>query len=217
MKTRYFGICWALVLLMLVAMVIAYPHLPDQVPTQWNGQNQVSDYSSRWSLFLLGPGAMAGIILLFAALPWLSPRRFEVDTFKSTYLYIMLLAVSFIAYIDALILWSALVGPVNIARTCFGGVSLLIALMGNKMGKVRRNFWIGVRTPWTLANERVWNATHRFAAKAMVLAGVGGLIVALVSTQYWLYVVIILLGCLSPVLYSFVYYKRLERSGQLET
>jgi uncharacterized membrane protein len=201
---------------MLVAMVIAYPHLPDQVPTQWNGQNQVSDYSPRWSLFLLGPGMMAGIILLFAAFPWLSPKRFEVDTFKFTYLYIMLLAVSLIAYTDALILWSALAGPVNIARTCFGGVSLLFALMGNVMGKVRRNFWIGVRTPWTLASERVWNATHRFAAKAMVLAGVGGLIAALVSTRFWLYLVIILLGCLSPVLYSFVCYKRLERTGQLE-
>jgi uncharacterized membrane protein len=201
---------------MLVVMVIAYPHLPDRVPTQWNGQNQPCDYSARWSLFLLGPGMMAGIILLFAALPWLSPKRFEVDTFKSTYLYIMLLAVSFMACIDALILWSALVGAVNIARTCFGGVSLLFALLGNVMGKVRRNFWIGVRTPWTLANERVWNATHRFAAKAMVLAGVAGLIVALVSAQWWLYLVIILLGSLSPYLYSFVYYKRLERSGQLE-
>jgi uncharacterized membrane protein len=67
-----------------------------------------------------------------------------------------------------------------------------------------------------LASERVWNATHRFAAKAMVLAGVGGLIAALVSTRFWLYLVIILLGCLSPVLYSFVCYKRLERTGQLE-
>ena len=160
---------------------------------------------------------MAGIILLFAALPWLSPKRFEVDTFKSTYLYIMLLAVSFIAYEATLILWSALAGPVNIARTCIGAVSLLIALLGNVMGKVRRNFWVGVRTPWTLANERVWNATHRFAAKAMVLTGVAGLIVVLANASFWLFLGILLLGCLSPVLYSLVYYKRLERSGQLET
>ena len=217
MKKRYFGICWALVLLVLIAVVIAYPRLPDRVPTQWNGQNQACGYSSRGSLFLWGPGFMTGMILFFTALPWLSPKRFEVNTFKSTYLYIMVLAVGFMAYINILILWSALSGPINIARTCMGGVSILIALMGNVMGKVRRNFWVGIRTPWTLANERVWNATHRFAAKAMVLVGVAGLIVALGSALIWAWIAMILAGLLSPVLYSLIYYKRLERRGQLES
>lgn len=215
MKTPYYGICWALVLLVLIAQVIAYPHLPDQVPTHWNGRNQANGYSSRGSLFLWGPGLMTGMILVFAALPWLSPKRFEVDTFKSTYLYIMVLGVGLLAYTNALILWSALSGPINMVRACLGGVSVLIALMGNVMGKVRRNFWVGIRTPWTLANERVWNATHRFAAKAMVLVGAAGLIVGFVSELFWVWFAIILVGLLSPVLYSLIYYKRLERSGQL--
>jgi uncharacterized membrane protein len=218
MKTRYFGIYWALVLLMLIALVIAYPHLPDRVPTHWNGQNRVNGYSSRGSLFLWGPGLMTGIMLLFAALPWLSPKRFEVDTFKSTYLYIMVLAVGFLAYTNALILWSALSGPINMVRACLGGVSVLMALMGNVMGKVRRNFWVGIRTPWTLASERVWNATHRFAAKAMVLVGAAALVVALSGALFWVWFAMVLVGgLLSPVLYSLICYKRLERRGQLET
>jgi uncharacterized membrane protein len=89
--------------------------------------------------------------------------------------------------------------------------------MGNVMGKVRRNFWVGIRTPWTLASERVWNATHRFAGKAMVLVGVAGLIVGLGSELYWAWLAMILAGLLSPVLYSLIYYKRLERRGQLES
>jgi uncharacterized membrane protein len=137
----------------------------------------------------------------------------------------MVLAVGFMAYVNILILWSALSGPINIARACLGGVSILIALMGNVMGKVRRNFWVGIRTPWTLANERVWNATHRFAAKAMVLVGVAGLIVALSSTLFvalgsaliWVWFAMVVSGLLSPVLYSLIYYKRLERGGQLDS
>jgi uncharacterized membrane protein len=216
MKTRYFEICGALVLAALVATLIAWPHLPEKVPTHWNGHGQVDGYGSRASLFLW-PGITAAMLLLFAVLPWLSPRHFEILTFQSTYLYLMLIFASELTYINALNLWAALSGHVNIVRAMIGGISLFFALMGNVMGKVRRNFYVGVRTPWTLANERVWNATHRFAAKAMVLAGVAGLIVALASAQFWLWIGIILLGGLSPVLHSLVYYKRLERSGQLET
>jgi uncharacterized membrane protein len=216
MRNRYFGVCWGLVLVTLVVMVIVYPHLPASVPTHWNAQNQVNGYSPRWALFLWGPGFMAGITGLFAALPWLSPRPFAVESFRGTCLYIMLLVVGLLAYVQALILWSALSGPLNIEGAGLGAVSLFLALLGNVMGKVRRNFWIGIRTPWTLANERVWNSTHRFAAKAMVLTGVAGLIVALVGAMFWLWISVILLGVLSSALYSLIYYKHLERRGQLE-
>jgi len=215
MKARYFGICGALVLAALVATLIALPHLPAKVPAHWNGHGQVDGYGPRGSIFLW-PGIMAGLLLVFAVLPWLSPKHFKVDTFESTYLYLMLVCMSLVTYINALTLWTQWSGHVNIVRAMIGGISLFFALMGNVMGKVRRNFWVGIRTPWTLANERVWNATHRFAAKTMVLAGVVGLIVALASEQFWLWIGIILLGGLSPAFYSLVYYKRLERSGQLE-
>jgi uncharacterized membrane protein len=216
MKRRYFAICGALVLAALIATLIAYPHLPETIPTHWNGHGQVDGYGSRSSIFFW-PGLMAVLLLVFAALPWLSPKHFQIDTFESTYLYLVLICMSLVTYINALTLWAQWSRHVNIVPAMMGGISLLFALMGNVMGKVRRNFWVGFRTPWTLANERVWNATHRFGAKIMVLAGVVGLIVALASEQFWLWIGIILLGAIIPALYSLVYYKRLERSGQLET
>jgi uncharacterized membrane protein len=87
--------------------------------------------------------------------------------------------------------------------------------MGNVMGKVRRNFFIGVRTPWTLANERVWYATHRFAAKSMVAAGILAFIAAITGAPFLICLVLILLGVLTPVVYSLICYKGLERRGQL--
>jgi len=73
------------------------------------------------------------------------------------------------------LLWAAVAGPIDITRALLAGVLLMLALIGNVLGKVRRNFWIGVRTPWTLANERVWNDTNRLAGRLFVAAAVVGL------------------------------------------
>jgi uncharacterized membrane protein len=100
-------------------------------------------------------------------------------------------------------------------RAILGGVCLLFALLGNVMGKVRRNFFIGVRTPWALANERVWNATHRFAAKTFVLGGVIGFALTAVGVKGWLPFAVLMAGALIPVGYSLLVYKQLERRGEL--
>jgi uncharacterized membrane protein len=118
---------------------------------------------------------MAGMMLLMNFIPWLSPKNFEVDSFRSTYLQVMLMLVSMLAYFFAAIPWAGVGHSLNVGRAIVGGVCLLIALLGNLMGKIRRNFYIGVRTPGALANERVWNATHRCAAKTLVAAGLAGL------------------------------------------
>jgi uncharacterized membrane protein len=83
------------------------------------------------------------------------------------------------------------------------------------MGKVQRNFYIGIRTPWTIADERVWNATHRLAAKTLVLGGLTGLIFALAGSWPWLCLVAVLAGAFVPAIYSLVYYKQLERRGEI--
>jgi immunity protein, SdpI family len=199
----------------LAATVVAYPHLPDFVPTHWNIHGQPNRYGPKWSLYVLGPGIMAGIVLLTWLLPWLSPKRFEVDSFRSTYLQIMLMMAGMMACVDAVILWTSLGHTVNMGRTILGGICLLFALMGNVMGKVRRNFFVGVRTPWSLANERVWNATHRLAAKTFVLAGLAGMALIAMGLNGWPPLIALLAGALIPVFYSLYFYKQLERRGEL--
>jgi uncharacterized membrane protein len=100
-------------------------------------------------------------------------------------------------------------------RALVGGACLAIVMCGNLMGKIRRNFYMGVRTPWALANERVWNATHRLAAKTMVAGGLVGLALTAASPNFWLVLVVLMFGLLTPAMYSFVFYKQLERRGEL--
>jgi uncharacterized membrane protein len=213
-RNYYFLIVAAMIVATLVVTALLYPHLPDQIPEHWNFKGEIDHYGSRRSVFML-PGFMAGVLLLFAVLPWLSPKRFEVDTFRSTYLYVMVLVVALIAYLHGLILWAALSRPLNMTRSFMGVLFLFLILVGNVLGKVKRNFYIGVRTPWTLASEKVWYATHRFAAKAFVAAGFLGLLTIIVGAPPVVGFSILIAAALASIIFSLVYYKRLERLGEL--
>jgi uncharacterized membrane protein len=99
-----------------------------------------------------------------------------------------------------------------------GGMFLFFALMGNVLGKVRRNFWVGVRTPWTLASEAVWVRTHRQTAWVWVAGGTVGFLAILAGVPPLLALILVLPPLvLYPVVYSLVLYKRLEREGKLGT
>lgn len=198
----------------LLTLLVAYPHLPNIVPTHWNVRGEANGFSPKWALFAIFPGMMAGLMALFAALPWLSPQRFEVDSFRLTYLYIMVIVMGLLLYVEGVTLWTALSGKTNPGSAIIGGICLLTSLLGNVMGKVRRNFYIGIRTPWTLADERVWNATHRFAAKTFFWAGVAGLAMTLFGAPPVAAFVAVMCGVLLPVVYSLIIYKQLERSGE---
>ena len=216
MTTQRYYLCAAAVILAVFAgTVVAYPHLPATVPIHWDARGHVNGWGPKWSLFIFGPGLIAFMVLLFSVLPWLSPKKFEIDSFRAAYLYIMIVVVAMLAYIHILVLCAALGVALDMTRAIEGGICLLIALLGNVMGKVRRNFFVGIRTPWTLANEQVWNATHRFAAKTLFAAGVIGLLAVILRAAFWAPMAAILVGALVPAVYSLVIYKQLERRGNL--
>jgi uncharacterized membrane protein len=190
MKNRYLMMCATVVAATLAFTLAIYAQLPARIPTHWNLYGQIDAFGPRGFVFL-HTGFMVGFMLLWTVLPSLSPKRFTVDTFNATYWQICLVIVAMLGYIQCILVWGAYSPSMPMNRALCGGLATVMALLGNVTGKVRRNFWVGIRTPWTLANERVWYATHRFAAKTMVGA-------ALLS----------LAGLLA--------YKRLERKGNFE-
>jgi uncharacterized membrane protein len=196
-----------------------YSTLPDEIPTHWNIRGEVDGYGGKWTLFAF-PGIMVSILVLFYFLPALSPKQFEVDTFRSTSLYIMVLVIGLFGYIEGVLLYVvertvAKQPAVDLNRTFLAGLFLFFALMGNVMGKVRRNFYIGVRVPWTLASDRVWNDTHRLAAWVMVAAGVIGFAMIVLRVPILAAFAVLVVSAFVPVIYSFVHYKSLERRNAL--
>ena len=214
MKRSYFLVAITITVATVLGTLMIYSDLPDRIPTHWNLRGEVNAYGGKATTFVL-PGVMAGIVLLFSALPWLSPRKYEVDTFSPTYLYLMLVIVTFMGYLHVLTLWAALSKPLNMNRSLLGAAFLMLILFGNVLGRVQRNFYIGIRTPWTLANEKVWQATHRFAAKVFVVAGGLGLLCVVLFPRVSIEAGIFIAAALASVLYSLVYYKHLERRNEL--
>jgi len=214
MKGNHYVIAALIIAATVIGTLIAYPMLPARVPMHWNLSGQIDRYGDKVEIFIF-PALMAGMVALFTALPWLSPRRFEVDDFRDTYLYIMLVIVAFLGYAHALTVWIALGHGLDLTRALFGAVFVLLALLGNVLGRVRRNFFIGVRTPWTLASEKVWDTTHRFAGKVFVIAGLLGLGLLMVAPALVVVTVIPGAAAVITVLHSLVIYKRLERRNEL--
>lgn len=219
--TVYWVIALGLTVATFAASVLVYPVLPETIPTHWNIHGQVDGYGSKtWAVFLM-PGGAVAMLVLFWFLPALSPKNFEVDTFHDTYLFVMVTTIGLFAYLHAVILfatWAQVVGAAkwfDIGRALVGGIFLFLALLGNVMGKVRRNFYIGIKVPWTLASDRVWNDTHRLAAWTMVGGSLIGFLVVVSGLSLVIAFAVLGVSFLIPLVYSFVHYKQLERRGAL--
>lgn len=215
MTRTYYAAAAILIVLAAGASALLYPRLPQTVPIHWNIHGEADNFGDKsFGLFLM-PIMMALLLGLFRALPWLSPRRFAIDEFQSTWLFIMVIVIGSVGYIHAVMLWTLWRGPVDMLRAVAAGLFIFFALCGNVLGRVKRNFYIGVRTPWTLASERVWTDTHRMAARLMVASGVIGVAAILAGMPGWMSIALIIVVSMIPVVYSLVLYKRLERRGEV--
>lgn len=218
----YWLIALAITLATVIGSAVAYQYLPDRVPTHWNMKGEIDGWGSKNVGVLLLPATIVGFLGFFWLLPWLSPKDFKIEPFKTTYEFIMVTVIGLFSYMQAVTLyasWQAVhhqKSP-DIGRLLFGGIFLFLALIGNVMGKVRRNFWVGVRVPWTLASERVWNDTHRLAAWTMVGGSLLGFLLLIVGLPIMVPLVVLIVSTFIPVVYSFVHYKNLERRGELDT
>ncbi|QEH36878.1 Immunity protein SdpI [Aquisphaera giovannonii] len=219
MNRGYWIVAAALVLASWTLAAWAYPGLPRQVPIHWNIEGKVDGWGDKtWATFL-APALMTGFLVFFALLPALSPKSFEVESFRPTYLYCMVVTLGLFAYMNAVILLATKqeLQPggwrIDIGRALIAGLFLFFALLGNVMGKVRKNFYIGFRVPWTLASDRVWNDTHRLAAWLMTGGGVVGFLAVVMGASLYVAFSVLLITTLVPLVYSFVHYKSLERKG----
>ena len=216
MKRSHLLLCVLLIAAAAVATLAFYPDLPAMISIHWNIHGQADGQGPRAMLWLLGPGLMAGMLAMGLCLPWLSPKRFDIETFKATYSYFIVVLVGMLGLFYAALLHAALGGAMGLPRAIHVGMFVLLILLGNPMGKVRRNYFIGVRTPWTLASERVWHATHRLCGKLMVASGLLGLVAVLAGAGSWIILTLLSGWAVIVIIFSLVHYKRLESAGALE-
>lgn len=180
-----------------------YPSLPEQVPTHWNIRGEVDDYSHKAIAALVMPLLPLGIYILMTITPKIDPKKQNYHKFSSAYEKIMMAIVVIMMGITFITLVNALGYNVNVSLFVRVTIPLFFIFMGNYLGKVRFNYFMGIRVPWTLANEEVWNKTHRLGGKLMV---VGGLISLLsVFTPPTAGFIIMMAGIFLPLITSVIY------------
>jgi uncharacterized membrane protein len=192
--------------------------LPEKVPIHWNAEGKADGFVARDHIlpsFLIVPGIMAGFVLLWLLLPWLSPKQFSIDRFRNTYNFLMALVGILFAYIHAITLAASAQLPIDMTKAMLGGMFLFLALIGNLLGKVQRNFFVGIRTPWTLADETVWIRTHRVGSWVLTAGSLIGFVAVMCGVPFWWCMGGLLAIALFPVFYSLILYKRLEKQGKL--
>lgn len=193
----------------LLCTVAVYSRLPDMLPIHWNIRGEVDGWASKQIAVLIMPCANLVILGMMVGLPAISSHKFRIETFQKTFNYIMLVIVAMMSYIHLITLLAGLNPAFPMIRVLIGGIFLFLALMGNVLGKTRRNPWMGVRTPWTMANDRVWDGTHRLAGRLMVAVGVIGGVLAVAGVSPIVCFVLLTVSVLYPVFYSYVLYKQM--------
>lgn len=201
-----------LILVMFLSGIALYPRLPDQIPIHWNIEGEVDDYASRfWGVFML-PFTNLLVLLTFTFMPLLDPRKENYPKFSRSYRAIKAITVVFFAVLHFLVLAFALGYELDISRIVVVGAALLFIVMGNYLPKVKHNYFVGVRVPWTLASEKVWKKTHRFAGKLFVISGIIIFLSIFVSEiiRFWLIMICALVTSLASMVYSYLVYRQEE-------
>ncbi|MDE2306817.1 MAG: SdpI family protein [Xanthomonadaceae bacterium] len=198
----------------LVAVAVAmwlYPRLPARVAVHWDIHGRVDNYMPRlWSASF--PALM---ILALAGLTWIlpaiSPRRFEIRPFAQVYALLMLATQGLVLVLGMATLLAAAGYAIPMPALGALGAGALYMILGNYMGKLRKNFFVGIRSPWTLASDAVWERTHRVAGWLFMLAGLLVVVLTLAGGPLWLTLALLVAAGLIPYGYSLAVYKRLQR------
>lgn len=187
-----------------------WPHMPPRVPDHWDADGQPNGYASRFWAVAIWPLLILGLALLAALLPRISPRRFGMESFAGIYAALMLVIQGVVLVLGIAAMLAGAGHAVPMATVAPLSVGVLLVVLGNYMGKLRRNFFVGIRSPWTLASEAVWERTHRLAGWVYVLAGVAMVVLALAGAMSGWVLAAVVVVLLIPHACSYFIYRRLE-------
>ncbi|SFA46842.1 Uncharacterized membrane protein [Anoxybacillus pushchinoensis] len=155
-----------------VLSLLAIPFLPSEVAIHWNAAGEADGFTNKWWGALLLPILLTGIVALIVFLPKVDPRKENYEKFEKVYRIFLHVFVLFLFSIHVVTLAYNIGIPVQVDVVVPIGVGMLFIVLGNYMPKIKPNYFIGIRTPWTLENEVVWQKTHRVGGKVFVIMGV---------------------------------------------
>jgi uncharacterized membrane protein len=200
----------ALFVLSLVVGALLWNRLPDLMASHWNAGDQVDGYMPKfWGVFLM-PLMMLGMFALFSIIPAIDSLKANIAQFREIFNLFIVLIFLFLEYIWILTLrWN--LGDTNfrMSAAMLPALGLLFIFIGYMLRKAKRNFFIGIRTPWTLSSDKVWDETHRLGSILFIISGLLALFGSLFggSIAFLLILVPLTASAIILVVYSYLLYR----------
>jgi len=198
----------------LAAAIWAYPQLPPRIPSHWNIHGEVDGYAGR----VVGAFVMPLVILAVAGiahvLPRIDPKGKNYPKFHDTYWLLINGILTFMGVMYLAVIGNAIGAPIPVQQVLPAALGFLFIILGNYLGRVQPNWFLGIRTPWTLSSDTVWRKTHRLGAWVFVIAGILFIVSAFVpGARSGVPLAAIIVGLVMvPVLYSLYLWMR-ERAS----
>ena len=215
MKTKNIQIL--IIGLILVSFLIGaylYPYMPEKMASHWDANGSVDGYMPKlWGLFLL-PVISAVLFLVFMLIPKIDPHKGNIEKFRGHFDVFILLLFVFLFYVHMLTMLWNLSYRFNIIQLLAPAFGLIIYYAGIMMENAKQNWFIGVRTPWTLSSEVVWDKTNKLAGKLFKVAGVlAAMGVIFPKYAIFLIMVPVILAAVYPIIYSYQKYQQEIEAG----
>ena len=194
-----------IILLPVVAGVILWDQLPEQIPTHWNAVGQIDDYSGKAFVVFGLPGILLGIQWLCALATLADPKK---QNHSDKVLHLVLWFVPALTCLMSALTYAAALGKeVKMEMVMPVFVGLVLAIIGNYLPKCKQSYTIGIKLPWTLDSEENWNRTHRFAGRIWLIGGLVMMLTGFVG-GFWIFFGVALVMVLAPVIYSFILHRK---------
>lgn len=200
----------SLVLVAVFAGLMLWNQLPDQMASHWDTNDQVNGYIPRfWGVFLM-PLITLGMFLLFLAVPSIDPLKANIAQFREVFNVFIVLITAFMLYIHGLTLvWSLGYQGFKMSAAMLPFMGILFIAIGYIMRQAKRNFFIGIRTPWTLSSDYVWDKTHQLGSVLFMVSGafaiIGGFFGG--TAAFWLIFIPLIGSTIVLTVYSYILYR----------
>lgn len=209
MKTnRYFEYLLVLIqVLPLIFIAYSWNQLPDQIPTHWNLKGDIDSYGGKWAIFL-GPGISLAVYLILVFAPRIDPKRSNYKISGKAWQVVRLGLQIFLSLLSMFVCYASLGKHVDVGMYVQLAILGLFLVLGNYMGNIRHNYFVGVRTPWTLSSEEIWKHTHRFTGQLWVWATLPMFAVVLLwPKEEWPFIVYVGIIAVIPIVYSYILFR----------
>jgi len=189
-----------------------YPKFPDRVASHWNVNGEVNGYMSKfWGLFLM-PIISLVMWLLFLLIPKIDPMKHNIEKFRKYFDAFIVLIMLFLFYIYLLTIFWNLGKRFDMGRMIVPAIGILFYFAGILINHAKRNWFIGIRTPWTLSSDNVWDKTHKLGAKLFKIAGIIALLgIFFQGAALWLVLIPAMFFAFFTFFYSYFVYKKEEK------